>query len=116
MTGAAEPGQQPAAKPKAATLRICAWCGTPFVPENKRGPAPKYCKAGCKTRASEDRVRQRELTAIHDREQARLDRIFGTLGKTTAAKARKAVEDVDAEQAGEAGPGPQIQGQEELTW
>ncbi|MFG2919607.1 hypothetical protein ACGF0D_42915 [Kitasatospora sp. NPDC048298] len=108
-------GQQPAAKPKPkrAAARVCTWCGTPFVPENKRGPAPSYCKQGCRQRAHEERKRQDEITAIHAREQARLDRIFGTLGKTTAAKARKAVEDVDAEQAG---PGPQIQGQEELTW
>ncbi|MFD5468236.1 hypothetical protein ACFWIQ_36320 [Kitasatospora sp. NPDC127059] len=114
MTEATEQGQQPADRPKpkrAARLRVCIWCGTPFVPENKRGPAPKYCKPSCKQRAHEDRVRLREIGAIHARQEAQLERIFGSLGRTTAAKARKAAEAVEPEQAG-----PQIEGQEELTW
>ncbi|WP_033818822.1 hypothetical protein [Kitasatospora sp. MBT63] len=107
-----QPADRPKPKKKGATLRVCVWCGTPFVPANKRGPAPKYCKGGCRVRAHEERVRQRELAAIHTRHEQQLGRIFGSLGKTTAAKARKAVEEAKAEQAG---PGPQIRGQEELT-
>jgi hypothetical protein len=111
---AARPADRPKPKPKrAATLRVCVWCGTPFVPEGKRGPAPSYCKPGCRVRAHEERVRQREIAAIHDRQEKQLARIFGSLGKTTQAKARKAAEEAEAE---EAGPGPQIEGQEKLTW
>ncbi|MFI9333045.1 hypothetical protein ACIGZJ_36605 [Kitasatospora sp. NPDC052868] len=115
-TRAEQPADPPKRKPKpkrAATLRVCVWCGTPFVPANKRGPAPKYCKPGCRVRAHEERVRQRELAAIHGRHEKQLDRIFGAFGKAGAAKARKAAEEAEAEQAG---PGPQIRGQEELTW
>ncbi|MFG2919625.1 hypothetical protein ACGF0D_43005 [Kitasatospora sp. NPDC048298] len=117
-----ETEQQPAATPKpkskkAATLRVCVWCGTPFVPANKRGPAPKYCKGGCRVRAHEERVRQREITTINERHEQQLHRIFDSLGKTTSAKARKAAEEPVEESAAEqAGPGEQIQGQEELTW
>jgi hypothetical protein len=111
---AARSADRPKPKPKRTpTLRVCVWCSTPFVPENKRGPAPQYCKPGCRVRAHEERVRQRELAAIHARHEQQLGRIFGSLGKTTAAKARKAAEEAEAEQAE---PGEQIQGQEELTW
>jgi hypothetical protein len=109
-----KPANGPKRKPKRKpTLRICAWCSNPFVPENKRGPLPDYCKASCKQRAYEERARQAELDRIHARHEQQLHRIFGSLGKTTASKARKAAEESAAE---EAGPGPQIEGQEELTW
>ncbi|MEE1784167.1 hypothetical protein PUR71_14855 [Streptomyces sp. SP17BM10] len=116
MTEEAALDPQPADRPKpkrAVRLRVCDWCSTPFVPENKRGPAPKYCKQGCRQRAHEARKRRDEIDAINDRHEQQLNRIFGALGKNTASKARKAADEAEAEQAG---PGPVIEGQEELTW
>ncbi|GAA1070304.1 hypothetical protein F4556_007586 [Kitasatospora gansuensis] len=108
-----QPAETPQPKPT-AQLRICVWCGTPFAAPKKSGPAPRYCKAGCKQRAYEERKRQDEITAIHDRQQKQLDRILGTLGAKTAAKVRKAVE--TEPEADQAGPDrPQIEGQAELT-
>jgi hypothetical protein len=108
-------GQQPAEtpQPKPTTkLRICVWCGTPFAAPKKSGPAPRYCKAGCKQRAYEERTRQKELAAIHARQKQQIDRILGTLGAPSAAKVRKVIAEPEPE-----GPGgtPQIAGQAELT-
>ncbi|MFF0394131.1 hypothetical protein ACFYS8_36305 [Kitasatospora sp. NPDC004615] len=98
------------------------------MPLRTSGRQQLYCRRSCRQRAYEARVRNAELKEIHTRQQARLDRILGTLGpaaRTQAAEAAaveppvptkaKAKTRKSRKPAAET-VAPKIEGQEELTW
>lgn len=45
---------------------ICAQCGSPFLPTNKRGRVPKYCGRSCEAKAYRQRKFAKELEQVRE--------------------------------------------------